>query len=41
LQLTCRERAATLVIATHSADVRSHTDRVIEIKTGIITEASR
>jgi putative ABC transport system ATP-binding protein len=41
LQRTCRERAATLVIATHSADVRSHTDRVIEIKTGIITEASR
>lgn len=41
LQRTCRERAATLVIATHSAEVTSHTDRVIEIKAGVIAERSR
>jgi putative ABC transport system ATP-binding protein len=41
LQRTCRERAATLVIATHSAEVKSHTDRVIEIKAGVIAEESR
>jgi putative ABC transport system ATP-binding protein len=41
LQRTCRERAATLVIATHSAEVKSHTDRIIEIKAGVIAEESR
>jgi putative ABC transport system ATP-binding protein len=41
LQRTCRERAATLVIATHSAEVKSHTDRIIEIRAGLIMEGSR
>lgn len=39
LQRTCRDRGATLVIATHSADVTSHADRIIEIKAGRIAEA--
>lgn len=41
LQRTCRERAATLVIATHSAEVTSHADRVVSIKAGAIEEAAR
>jgi putative ABC transport system ATP-binding protein len=38
LQRTCRERGATLMIATHSPDITSHADRIIEIKAGRIAE---
>lgn len=40
LQRTCRERAATLVIATHSAEVTSQADRVVSIRAGAIEETS-
>jgi putative ABC transport system ATP-binding protein len=41
LQRTCRERSATLVIATHSAEVIGQADRVVAIKSGAIEEAYR
>lgn len=38
LQRTCRERGATLVVATHSADVARQADRVVAIRAGAIEE---
>jgi putative ABC transport system ATP-binding protein len=39
LSRTCRERNATLIVATHSAEVASQAARVLRIRAGRIEEA--
>ncbi len=40
LRRTCRERNATLIVATHSADVAAQAARVLKIRGGRIEDAS-
>jgi putative ABC transport system ATP-binding protein len=40
LRRTCRERNATLIVATHSPDVAAHAARVLTIRSGRIEDAS-
>jgi predicted ABC-type transport system involved in lysophospholipase L1 biosynthesis ATPase subunit len=40
LQRTCRERAATLIVATHSTEIASRATRVVTIRAGRIEEAT-
>jgi putative ABC transport system ATP-binding protein len=37
---TCRERTATLIVATHSMEVASRAARVVTIRAGRIEEAA-
>jgi putative ABC transport system ATP-binding protein len=39
LERTCRERNATLIVATHSAELAAHAERVVRIRSGRIEEA--
>jgi putative ABC transport system ATP-binding protein len=39
LERTCRERNATLIVATHSAELAAHAARVVTIRSGRIEEA--
>lgn len=39
LQRTCRDRNATLLVATHSADLAARADRVVTIRAGRIEDA--
>jgi putative ABC transport system ATP-binding protein len=40
LQRTCRERGATLIMATHSAEVAGRAERVLTIRAGQIAEGT-
>jgi ABC-type lipoprotein export system ATPase subunit len=40
LERTCRERNATLIVATHSAELAAHAARVVTIRSGRIEEAA-
>ena len=40
LRRTCRERNATLIVATHSAELAGHAARVVRIRAGRIEDAS-
>jgi putative ABC transport system ATP-binding protein len=40
LERTCRERNATLIVATHSAELAAHAARVVKIRSGRIEEAT-
>jgi putative ABC transport system ATP-binding protein len=40
LQRTCRERSATLIVATHSAEVAAQAARVLTIRAGRIEDAT-
>jgi putative ABC transport system ATP-binding protein len=40
LKRTCRERNATLIVATHSAELAAHAARVVTIRGGRIEDAA-
>jgi putative ABC transport system ATP-binding protein len=40
LQRTCRERDATLIVATHSLEIAAHAARVVTIRSGRIEDAA-
>ena len=40
LQRTCRDRNATLLVATHSAEIAAHAARVLTIRAGRIEDAA-
>jgi putative ABC transport system ATP-binding protein len=40
LERTCRERNATLIVATHSAELAAHAARIVTIRSGRIEEAA-